>query len=131
MKKIVLFLFTTLFLTACVEKNNSLKAHVSDFKDSGFRNNNGQVIVLVEDGIMVSGTLGLNEKNISSLDDVLEKENAKSDQLFNKLYDKGSIETKGSMYYVTLDDHLSLTFEKVGERIIEDAKGVEYRTQEN
>ena len=131
MKSIVLFLMMTLLLTACVEKDDSLKAHVSDFKDSGFRNNNGKVIVLVEDGIMVSGTLRLHEKKKSSIDEVLEKENAESDQLFNKMYHNGKIETKGSTYYVMLDDDFSLIFEKVGERIIEDAKGVEYFTKES
>lgn len=132
MKKIILLVLTTFLLTACVNSDDTLKAKVSDFEDSGFKNNNGQVIVSVEDGIMVSGTLRLYEKTKkSSIDEVLEKENAESDQLFNKVYKKGKIETKGSKYYVTLDDNISLEFEKIGERIIKDAKGVEYFTQEN
>lgn len=131
MKKITLLILTTLFLTACVNNDDTLKARVSDFEDSGFRNTSDQLIALVEDGIMVSGTLHLYEKSKkSSLDEVFEKEKAESDQHFNKIYNKGKIETKGSKYYVTLDNNISLEFEKIGERIIKDSKGVEYFTQE-
>ncbi|MFF2755705.1 hypothetical protein ACFVR1_18585 [Psychrobacillus sp. NPDC058041] len=127
-----MLVLTILLLTARVNNEDTLKAKVSDFEGSGFRNNKGQIIVLVEDGIMVSGTLRVNEKTKkSSIDEVLEKENAESDQNFNKVYNKGKIETKGSKYYVTLDDNISLEFEKLGERIIKDLKGVEYFTQEN
>lgn len=131
MKKLILLVLTTLLLSACVNNDDNLKANVSDFENSGFRNNNGHIIVLVEDGIMISGTLQSYEKaNKSSIAGVLKKESAKSDQLFNKIYSEGKIETKGSKYYVTLDDTISLEFEKVGERIIKDSEGVEYFTQE-
>lgn len=131
MKKIVLFILTTFLLTACISNDDKFKANVSDFENSGFRNNNGQIIVLIENGIMISGTLQSFEKaNKSSIAGVLKKENAKSDQLFNKIYSDGKIETKGAKYYVTLDGNISLEFEKVGERIIKDSEGVEYFTQE-
>ncbi|MFJ5771635.1 hypothetical protein [Psychrobacillus sp. NPDC093180] len=132
MKKIILLLLTTFLLTACINNEDTLKANVLDFEDSGFKNNKGQIIVLVEEGIMVSGTLRLDEKTKkSSIDNVLIKENTKADKYLNKVYKEGKIETKGSKYYVTLDDTISLEFEKIGKRIIKDLQGVEYFTQEN
>lgn len=132
MKRIILFVLTTLLLSACVNKDDTLEAKVSDFEGSGFRNNNEQLIILVEDGILVSSdTILLHEKTKkSSIDEVLEKENAESGPNFYKIYNKGKIETKGSKYYVTLDDNISLEFKKTGQRIIKDSKGVEYFTQE-
>ena len=131
MKKIILLVLTTLLLTACVHNEDTLEAKVSDFEGSGFKNTKGQIIVLVEDGIMVSGSLRLDEKSKkSSIDEVFEKENAESDQLFSKVYNEGKIKTKGSNYYVTLDNNISLEFEKIGERIIKDSNGIEYFTQE-
>ncbi|MCM3390332.1 hypothetical protein M3649_19755 [Ureibacillus chungkukjangi] len=133
MKKIILFVLTTLLLTACVNNDVKLEAKVTDFEDSGFRNNNNQLIILVEDGILVSsGTVHLlyEEPKKSDIDEVLEKENAESGPSFLKIYNQGKIETKGSKYYVTLDDNISLEFEKTGERIIKDSNGVEYYTEE-
>lgn len=34
------------------------------------------------------------------------------------------------MYYIELDQNISLEFEKVGERIIKDSQGIEYYTEE-
>jgi len=131
MKKVILFVLTTLLLTACVNKDNTLEAKVSDFEDSGFSNGNGQIITLVEDGIMVSGTLRSYENsNMSSIDKVLQKENAETERHFHKIYTDGKIETKGSTYYVTLDDSTTLEFEKIALRKIKDSEGVEYVTQE-
>lgn len=130
MKKLILIVLTTLILTACVKNEDALEAKVSDFEDSGFTNTKGQIIAIIEDaGIMVSGTLHSTEQK-SSLDKVLGKENVENDKHFNKIYPEGKVETKGSKYYVTLDDTISLEFEKIALRKIKDSEGVEYVTQE-
>ncbi|SOC43829.1 hypothetical protein [Ureibacillus acetophenoni] len=130
MKKLILFVLTALILTACVNTEDAFEAKVSDFEDSGFTNTKGQIIAIVEDaGILVSGTLHSPEKK-SSLDKVLEKENAGNDKHFSKVYSEGKIETTGTKYYVTLDETTTLEFEKVAQRKIKDSEGVEYVTQE-
>ena len=134
MKKVIFFILTTLLLAACVNYDVALEAKVSDFEGSGFKNKYGQLIILVEDGILVASSrmiLSHEKTKKSSIDEVVEKENAESgtSNLF-KIYNKGKIETKGSKYYVTLDDNISLEFEKTGQRIIKDSNGVVYFTQE-
>ena len=139
-KKCLLFtgiVFIFLLLTACENIDDSLKAKASDFEGSGFRNDNyNQFIVLVEDGILISSNrlilphLKTEETEMSSIDEVVERENAESGTSdFFKIYPEGKIETKGSKYYVTLDENISLEFEKIALRKIKDSKGVEFVTQ--
>lgn len=130
MKKLILLVITALILTACVNNEDAFEAKVSDFEGSGFTNTKGQIIAIIEDaGIMVSGTLHSPERK-SGLDKVLEKENTGSDKHFSKVYPEGIIETKGSKFYVMLDDTTTLEFEKIAERKVKDSEGVEYVTQE-
>lgn len=131
--KIMLLFFSALLLVACTDssKNDELKAYVSDFENSGFKNKAGQIIVLLDEGIMIDSHVlrGQSDKK-SNIDKVLEKENTPLNQQFNKIYKDATIKTDGSKYYITLEENIKLEFEKIGFRIIEDPEGVEYYTQE-
>ncbi|WP_332650150.1 hypothetical protein [Lysinibacillus sp. 54212] len=147
MRKVMLIIFSVFLLTACTDTEDSkggnvkgedtntslgeLKADESDFKGSGFRNKNGQLIAWVDKGLYVTGTLSPESAGYrTDIDTVLEKESVELGASFSKIYEDAEIKTDGLKYYIELDRNISLEFEKVGDRMIKDSQGIEYYTQE-
>ncbi|OZS77787.1 hypothetical protein CF394_08510 [Tetzosporium hominis] len=109
-----------------IEEADSLTARVEDF-DLGFNIDGGQIFGNNVNGIVIyMGNLGMRNGNLSVLDEfLLEKGYNSTDSIYLE-FPKAQIVVEGSMYTVHLNDEESLEFEKVGKRIIKDANGREY-----
>lgn len=128
MKKLLVLLFATLLLSACTS-NDEWVAQIDDFKDSGFQNNAGQLIALTEDGLLVSGERSDNKK-VSDIDLFLKSLDIQVGENFRQIYENAEITTDGSKYIISIPNTGQFEFEKIGERMIKDAQGIEYFTQE-
>ncbi|MEC1177577.1 membrane lipoprotein lipid attachment site-containing protein [Metasolibacillus meyeri] len=130
MKKLLVFLFTILLLSACTS-NDDLVAYVDDFKNSGFQNNAGQSMALTEEGLMMSGPRNESgSKKLSDIDLFLESLGIQEGEHFLQIYENAKITTDGSKYIVSIPNIVQFEFEKIGERIIKDSQGIEYFTAE-
>ena len=138
MKKLVYIVFTCLMLVACSEEKNETKelnvnkeseyiAEINYFKDIVLRNDADQFIDLNEEGAWIHATY--HEGRKTDLDIVIENESPETKQLGSAHYKDFTIEVDESMYYIILNNKITLEFERIGERIFKDSQGVRYYAQ--
>ena len=134
MKRISRLLFLSLCLIftliACTDKDEvTYSAKASDFEGVGFERN-GQKIWAFEEELFIYAAYNNPEaKGRTSIDKILESEDAVSGIYYEKRYKNAKIKTEKDMYYITAEG-ISLTFKKTGERIVSDEEGMEYYTSE-
>ena len=137
MKKLVYIVFTCLMLVACSEEKNETKelnvnkeseyiAEINYFKDIVLRNDADQFIVLDKEGAWIHATY--HEGRKTDLDIVIENE-PETKQLGSAHYKDFTIEVDELMYYIILNNKITLEFERIGERIFKDSQGVRYYAQ--
>ena len=138
MKKLVYIVFTCLMLVACSEEKNETKelnvieeskyvAEINYFKDIVLRNDADQFMSLSEEGAWIHATY--HEGRKTDLDIVIENESPETKQLMKANYKDFTIEVDESMYYIILNNKITLEFERIGERIFQDSQGVRYYAQ--
>ena len=138
MKKLVYIVFTCLLLVACSEEKNETKElnvieeskyveEINYFKDIVLRNDADQFMSLNEDGAWIHATY--HEGRKTDLDIVIENESPETEQLGSAHYKDVTIEVDESMYYILLNNKITLEFERIGERIFKDSQGVRYYAQ--
>lgn len=109
-----------------IEEADSLTARVEDF-ELGFQIDGGQIFGNNEKGItIIMSSLGSRGGTLSILDEyLLDKGYTSTNQIYLE-FPKAEIVVEGSKYTVHLNDEESLEFEKIGKRIMKDANGREY-----
>ena len=138
MKKLVYLVFTCLMLVACSEERNETKelnvmeeskyvAEINDFKDIVLRNDADQLMSFNEEGAWIHATY--HEGRKTDIDIVIENESPETKQLGKANYKDATIEVDESMYYIILNNKITLAFERIGERIFKDSQGVRYYAQ--
>ena len=138
MKKLVYIVFTCLMLAACSEEKNETKelnvmeeskyvAEINDFKDIVLRNDADQLMSFNEEGAYIHATY--HEGRKTDLDIVIENESPETKQQRKANYKDFTIEVDESMYYIILNNKITLEFERIGERIFKDSQGVRYYAQ--
>ncbi len=119
-----------LLLAACINEpapeNEIYIAKVSDFEDNIFTNTQSQSIGLLGGDLRIAGIYGQGAKSKSSLDSILSSISGGTGDQVEKVFTNVEIKTKEDKYYITADEGISLTFTKIGERIIKDKNGIEY-----
>jgi len=126
----ILFLSLSIIftLTACTEEEVTYDARSSDFEDEGYARAN-QTIVVIDDELVIFAEYNSNAKRKTSIDKLLESEDAIPGEFYEKRYKNVKIKTEKDMYYITADG-VSLTFQKTGERTVTDEEGIDYYTGE-
>lgn len=109
-----------------IEESDSLTARVEDF-ELGFTIDGGQIFGDNEKGItIIMASLGARGGTLSILDEyLLDKGYTSADQIYLE-FPEAQIVVESSKYTVHLNDEESLEFEKIGKRIMKDANGREY-----
>lgn len=109
-----------------IEEADSLTARVEDF-ELGFTIDGGQIFGDNEKGItIIMASLGARGGTLSILDEyLLDKGYTSADQIYLE-FPEAQIVVESSKYTVHLNDEESLEFEKIGKRIMKDANGREY-----
>ena len=119
-----------LLLAACTNEpapeNEIYIAKVSDFEDNIFTNTQSQSIGLLGGDLRIAGSYDQGVKSKSSLDSILSSISGGTGDQVEKVFTNVEIKTKEDNYYITADEGISLTFTKIGERIIKDENGIEY-----
>lgn len=119
-----------LLLAACTNEpapeNEIYIAKVSDFEDNIFTNTQSQSIGLLGGDLRIAGSYDQGVKSKSSLDSILSSISGGTGDQVEKVFTNVEIKTKEDKYYITADEGISLTFTKIGERIIKDENGIEY-----
>ena len=119
-----------LLLAACTNEpapeNEIYIAKVSDFEDNIFTNTQSQSIGLLGGDLRIAGIYDQGAKSKSSLDSILSSISGGTGDQVEKIFTNVEIKTKEDNYYITADEGISLTFTKIGERIIKDENGIEY-----
>ena len=119
-----------LLLAACTNEptpeNEIYIAKVSDFEDNIFTNTQNQSIGLLGDDLRIAGIYDQGAKRKSSLDSILSSIYDGTNDQVEEYFTNVEIKTKEDKYYITADEGISLTFTKIGERIIKDENGIEY-----
>jgi len=109
-----------------IEEADFLLARVEDF-EYGFKIDGGQIFGNNAKGIVIyMGNSGMRDENLSVLDEYLLEQGYNSTDSIYLEFPKAEINVEGTKYVIQLDDEDSLEFEKVGKRIIKDANGREY-----
>ena len=149
MKKLVYIVFTCLMLVACSEEKNETKElnvieeskkneikelsvdeeskyieEINYFKDIVLRSDEGQSIVLAEDGAWIHASYHEGKK--SDIDILFENVAPEVKEIGTAIYKDFTIEVDESKYYIILNSELKLEFERIGERIFKDTQGVRY-----
>ena len=152
MKKLGYIVFTCLMLVACSEEKNETKelnvieeskkneakglnaieeskyvAEINYFKDIVLRNDADQFMSFNEDGAWIHAAY--HEGRKTDIDILFENEAPEIKQLGTVNYKDITIEVDESMYYILLDNKITLEFERIGERIFKDSQGVRYYAQ--
>lgn len=119
-----------LLLAACTNEptpeNEIYIAKVSDFEDNIFTNTQNQSVGLLGGDLRIAGIYDQGAKRKSSLDSILSSISGGTGDQVEKIFTNVEIKTKEDKYYITADEGISLTFTKIGERIIKDESGIEY-----
>ncbi len=128
----LLFLSLILLLAACTSKptpeNEAYIAKASDFEDNVFTSSQNQSIGLFGNDLRITGIYDKEAKRKSSLDSIISSISGGTGKQIEKIFTNAKVKTEGAKYYITADEGVSLTFTKVGERIIKDEEGIEYST---
>lgn len=128
----LLFLSLILLLAACTSKptpeHEAYIAKASDFEDNVFTSSQNQSIGLFGNDLRITGIYDKEAKRKSSLDSIISSISGGTGKQIEKIFTNAKIKTEGAKYYITADEGVSLTFTKVGERIIKDEEGIEYST---
>lgn len=128
----LLFLSLILLLAAWTSKptpeNEAYIAKASDFEDNVFTSSQNQSIGLFGNDLRITGIYDKEAKRKSSLDSIISSISGGTGKQIEKIFTNAKVKTEGAKYYITADEGVSLTFTKVGERIIKDEEGIEYST---
>lgn len=126
----LLFLSISLILTliACTESDEvKYEAKASDFEGEGFERNSQRIVVIDDELVIYAAYNNPESKNKTSIDKLLESDDAVPGEFYEKRYKNVEIKTQQDMYFITANG-LSLTFKKTGERTVTDEEGMEYYT---
>jgi len=128
----LLFLSLILLLAACTSNptpdNDAYIAKASDFEDNVFTSSQNQSLGLFGNDLRITGIYDKEAKRKSSLDSIISSISGGTGKQIEKIFTNAKVKTEGAKYYITADEGVSLTFTKVGERIIKDEEGIEYST---
>ncbi len=104
------------------------EAKATDFEDGGFTNNRGQLIIVENGELILSGPGPYDTKRTTAIDLVFKAQGYEIQPVF-QAFQNAKISTEGDTYHITADDDVSIKFKKIGERIIIDEEGEEYFTK--
>lgn len=104
------------------------QAKATDFEDGGFTNNRGQLIIVENGELILSGSGPYDSKRTTAIDLVFQAQGFEIQPVY-QTFQNANISTEGDTYHITADDDVSIKFKKIGERIIVDEEGEEYFTK--
>lgn len=104
------------------------EAKATDFEDGGFTNNRGQLIIVENGELILSGPGPYDSKRTTAIDLVFQAQGFEIQPVY-QAFQNANISTEGDTYHITADDDVSIKFKKIGERIIVDEEGEEYFTK--
>ncbi|OZS78767.1 hypothetical protein CF394_04305 [Tetzosporium hominis] len=104
------------------------EAKATDFEDGGFTNNRGQLIIVENRELILSGSGPYDTKRTTAIDLVFQAQGYEIPPVF-QAFQNTNVTTVGDTYHITADNDISMKFKKIGERIIVDEKGEEYFTK--
>ena len=104
------------------------EAKATDFEDGGFTNNRGQLIIVENGELILSGPGPYDSTRTTAIDLVFQAQGYDTQPVY-QAFQNANVTTEGDTYYITADDDVSIKFRKIGERIIVDEEGEEYFTK--